>query len=132
MSKIVCKSISVVAFTVVCSAFSLVSAQSPNTIQEVKLTNNDGFNNLRNLINANFDYTNPNLEEGTFNSLVEFNVAENGKITNVHAKGDCRYVSQELEDVMKNLLYKVDLEKLNSNALTTNYVLPVVVNVKNR
>ncbi len=129
MEKLILKSI---AILLIVFSFGFIKAQTTSTIQEVTLSNNDGFNGLRNLIDANFNYTNPDLEEGSFVSIVEFNLAENGKIKNVHTSGDCKFVSTELENVIQNLLFKVNLDKLNENALSTNYKMPVVVNIKNR
>lgn len=63
------------------------------------------------------------------NSELEFKVSDDGKITNVHAKGDCKYVSEELENVMNDLLYKIDVNKLNKNAIAATYVMPVQVRI---
>ncbi len=112
--------------------FGTAAAQESNTIQEIRLSNQDGFNEVRNQLISNFDFTNPNLSEGTVNSEVAFTVEENGKLTNIHAKGDCKYVSEELESVMKNLLLKVNPEKLAGNSMATIYVLPVSVKINNR
>lgn len=113
------------------SLFSNVNAQS-NTIQEIKLTNNDGFNELRNLVINNFDFNNPNFTEGIINSEINFSIADNGKITNVIAKGDCKYVSEELTNVMTHLLYKVDKNKLKENMIASNYVMPVTVKISGK
>lgn len=102
-----------------------------NTIEEVKVNSNDGFSELRKLVINNFDFNNPDLSEGLISSSVEFNVSENGKITNVHAKGGCKYVAAELEQVLSQLLYKVDVSKLSANMLAATYVMPVQVKIEN-
>jgi len=131
MKKITFQSLGVLLLLIMCSFLNVTKAQSSNLISEVKIINGDGFNTLRQLIDSNFDYTNPNLQQGTFNSVLEFNVAENGKIKDVHASGDCRFVSSEIEKVIQSLLYTVDIEKLNGEPLSTHYKMPVVVNIMN-
>ncbi len=105
-----------------------VSAQQKNVIKEVKINSNDGFSELRNLLVQNFDFTNPNLTEGEINSEVKFEVAENGKINKVQVNGDCKYVSEELKDVMNDLVYKFD----NPQRLSQVYILPIKVFVASR
>ena len=132
MKKILKTIFSSTAIIAVMTISGVISAQEKNTIEEIRLSNQDGFSELRNLLVSNFDFTNPNLTSGTVNSTVEFSVAENGKITNVHASGECKYVSEELEDVMKSLLLKVDRSTLADNSMATVYVLPVSVTVSDR
>lgn len=103
-----------------------------NTIQEVQLNKNDAFNEIRNLLMANFDFTNSDYKQGIVNSEVKFDVAENGKIVNVHSKGDCKNVSKEIENVLSKLQYRVDSKKLNNNMIASTYVMPVRVDINNR
>lgn len=77
----------------------------------------------------NFDFTTAEYKEGVINSDVRFSLAENGKITNIHANGDCKNVSKELENVLANLIYKVDVNKLSQNTMATTYVMPVSVTI---
>ncbi|MCE3074558.1 hypothetical protein [Chryseobacterium gwangjuense] len=103
-----------------------------NTIQEVQLNKNDAFSEIRNLLMANFDFTNSDYKQGVVNSEVKFDIAENGKIVNVHSKGDCKNVSKEIENVLSKLLYRVDSNKLNDNMIASTYVMPVRVDINNR
>ncbi|MFC7347123.1 hypothetical protein ACFQO9_10385 [Chryseobacterium zhengzhouense] len=105
---------------------------SGNMIQEVLLNKNDAFNEIRNLLIANFDFTNQDYKQGVVNSEVKFDIAENGKIVNVRSKGDCKNVSKEIENVLSHLQYKVDPSKLNENMLASSYVMPVRVDISNR
>lgn len=130
MKKILFKTAATLFLVFGMSFFSTTKAQN-NKIEEVKLNANDGFSELRNLVINNFDFTTPNLSEGLVSSQIAFNVSENGKITNVHANGDCKYVSAELENVMNQLLYKIDVNKLNRNMIAATYVMPVQVRVEN-
>jgi len=111
-----------------------VKAQTTNsnTIQEVQLNKNDAFNEVRNLLMSNFDFTNSDYKQGIVNSEVQFDVAENGKIVNVHSKGDCKNVSKEIENVLSHLQYKIDSRKLNDNMIASTYVMPVRVDINNR
>lgn len=111
-----------------------VKAQTTNnnTIQEVQLNKNDAFNEIRNLLIANFDFTNSDYKQGIVNSEVKFDIAENGKIVNVRSKGDCKNVSKEIENVLSQLQYKVDTSKLNSNMMASSFVMPVRVDISNR
>ncbi|MCD9854654.1 hypothetical protein LUD75_08040 [Epilithonimonas sp. JDS] len=128
ISKMVALSIFVLA-----GLFSVAQAQeSEKNIQEVVLRSGDAFGELRNLVRDNFDFTKSEYKEGVINSDVRFSLAENGKITNIRANGDCKNVSKELENVLANLLYKVDVNKLNQNMMATTYVMPVSVTIDNR
>ncbi len=112
---------------------NLVKAQtSDNRIQEVFINSGDGFGELRKLLKDNFDFTNQDYKEGIVNSDVRFSLSEDGKITNVHAKGDCKNVSKEIENVLSHLLYKVDMNKLNQKMVASSYVMPVSVMIDNR
>ncbi|WP_312075971.1 hypothetical protein [Chryseobacterium sp.] len=113
--------------------FNSAKAQiaNDNTIQEVKL-NKDAFNEIRNLLMANFDFTNQDYQQGVVNSEVKFDVAENGKIVNVHSKGDCKVVSKEIEKILSNLQYRIEPSKLNDKMLASSYVMPVRVDINNR
>lgn len=132
MKKIFTKAVAILALGVAFSVFSQIKAQSSNNIEEVTINSKGIFGELRQLVVSNFDFTNPNLTEGTTDSVLEFNIAENGKITNIHAKGGCKYVSEELEHVMKSLLYKVDVNKLNKNLMASTFIMPVSVNVNSK
>ncbi|WP_447951247.1 hypothetical protein [Chryseobacterium koreense] len=132
MKKIFTKAVAILALGVAISVFSQIKAQSSNNIEEVTINSKGIFGELRQLVVSNFDFTNPNLTEGTTDSVLEFNIGENGKITNIHAKGDCKYVSEELEHVMKSLLYKVDVNKLNKNLMASTFIMPVSVNVNSK
>lgn len=103
-----------------------------NTIQEIQLNKNDAFNEIRNLLMANFDFTNSDYKQGVVNSEVKFDIAENGKIVNVRSKGDCKNVSKEIVNVLSHLQYKIDPAKLNENMLASSYVMPVKVDINNR
>lgn len=128
ISKMVALSIFVFA-----GLFNVAKAQeSEKNIQEVVLRSGDAFGELRKLVKDNFDFTASEYKEGVINSDVRFSLAENGKITNIRAKGDCKNVSKELENVLANLLYKVDVNKLNQNMMATTYVMPVSVTIDNR
>jgi len=105
---------------------------SSNTIQEVQLNKNDAFNEIRNLLIANFDFTNSDYKQGVVNSEVKFDVADNGKIVNVRSKGDCKNVSKEIEKVLSHLQYKIDPSKLNQNMIASSFVMPVRVDINNR
>jgi len=100
---------------------------SNNTIQEVQLNKNDAFNEIRNLLIANFDFTNSDYKQGVVNSEVKFDIADNGKIVNVRSKGDCKNVSKEIESVLSHLQYKIDPSKLNENMIASSFVMPVRV-----
>ncbi|MGV4413425.1 hypothetical protein [Chryseobacterium sp. T1] len=101
-------------------------------IEEVKVIAGDGFTELRQLLNDNFDFTNIATTEGSVKTQVNFNVAKNGKIVNVKALGDCPEVSTEIENVLNHLLYKLNTSKVNTTLLTTNYVMPVEVFITRR
>lgn len=105
---------------------------SNNTIQEVQLNKNDAFNEIRNLLMDNFDFTNSEYKQGIVNSEVKFDVAENGKIVNVRSKGDCKNVSKEIENVLSHLQYKINPSRLNEKMIASTYVMPVRVDINNR
>lgn len=112
---------------------NLVRAQATdNKIQEVFINSGDGFGELRKLLRDNFDFTNQDYKEGVVNSDVRFSLSEDGKITNVHANGDCKNVSKEIENVLSHLIYKVDMEKLSQKMVASSYVMPVSVTIDNR
>lgn len=112
---------------------SMLRAQSrENKIQEVVLSSADGFGELRKLLKDNFDFTAQDYKEGTVNSNVRFSLTENGKITNIHATGDCENVSKEIENVLSRLIYKVDVGNMNRHMLASSYVMPVSVTISNR
>ncbi|MFZ4928738.1 hypothetical protein [Chryseobacterium sp. Mn2064] len=103
-----------------------------NTIQEIQLTKNETFNDIRGKLMANFDLTNPEYQQGTVNSVVKFDIAKNGKIVNVHSNGDCKTVDKEIETVLSELDYRVDRKDLNDNMMAYTYVMPVTVEINNR
>lgn len=112
---------------------NLVKAQTTdNKIQEVFINSGDGFGELRKLLKDNFDFTNQDYKEGVVNSDVRFSLSEEGKITNVHANGDCKNVSKEIENVLSHLIYKVDMDKLSQKMVASSYVMPVSVTIDNR
>jgi hypothetical protein len=126
-----------VASLFVCGFMAVVNTvkaqtSNNNTIQEVQLNKNDAFNEVRNLLMANFDFTNSDYKQGIVNSEVQFDIAENGKIVNVHSKGDCKNVSKEIENVLSHLQYKIDSKKLNDNMIASTYIMPVRVDINNR
>ncbi len=114
--------------------FSTTKAQTGNhsELQEVTVKSGDGFGELRNLLKDNFDFNNPTFKEGIINSDVSFSLTPDGKISNVHAKGDCKNVSKEIENVLTHLLYKVDVSKLKTNMIADNYTFPVTVMIAQR
>ncbi|AZB20679.1 hypothetical protein EG338_00070 [Kaistella haifensis] len=122
------KLLGVFAILVTAGFTSTVNAQQSNLIKEVNINANDGFNELRNLVIQNFDFTNPDLSEGKINSEVKFEVSENGKIDHVSVNGDCKYVNQELQEVMTHLLYRFD----DSSKMNKSYVLPITVFIASR
>ena len=108
---------------------SNLQAQEKNIIKEVQINPADNFKDLKNIIEQNVDFTNPNFAEGKVNSEVKFEVADNGRIEFLSVKGDCKYVNAELEDVMSHLLYTVkDSSKLTKNV----YVLPITLYIASR
>ncbi|MGH1517347.1 hypothetical protein [Chryseobacterium sp. JK1] len=116
------------------AVFNGVKAQATdhNTIQEIQLTKNQTFNDIRGKLMANFDLTNPEYQQGTVNSVVKFDIAKNGKIVNVHSNGDCKTVDREIETVLSELDYRVDRKDLNDNMMAYTYVMPVTVEINNR
>ncbi|MEA1849318.1 MULTISPECIES: hypothetical protein [Chryseobacterium] len=127
----------VIASFLVCGLVTLMNtakaqATNNNTIQEVQLNKADAFSEIRNLLMDNFDFTNSDYKQGIVNSEVKFDIAENGKIVNVHSKGDCKNVSREIENVLSKLQYRIDSRKLNENMIASTYVMPVRVDINNR
>ena len=130
MKNVVSKVVGALALLVVFSVGNVSNAQTTDSvIPEVTIKNGDGFHKLRNLIGNNFDYANPQFGEGTFKSMVEFDLTEDGKVTNVKAKGDCKHVSAELVNTISTLLYKVDTSKMSEVDLMTHYKMPIVVQI---
>ncbi|PKF75843.1 hypothetical protein [Chryseobacterium sp. PMSZPI] len=115
-------------------AMNTVKAQATNhnTIQEIQLNKNETFNDIRNRLIANFDLTNPDFKQGTVNSVVKFDISQNGKIVNVHSTGDCKNVNKEIETVLSELDYRVDRKSLNENMVAFTYVMPVTVEISNK
>lgn len=118
-------------FLVLVLAFSLsndLHAQV-KTIKEINITYNDGFAQLRNIIAVNFDFNKDIYKEGIVNSEVKFNVNEEGKIVNVVAKGDCKNVDSELENLFSHIQYKLPE---NSGRMATTYVMPIRLDISER
>jgi hypothetical protein len=115
------------------SVINTAKAQTANnTIEEIQLTKNDTFNDIRSRLMENFDLTNVDYKQGTVNSVVKFDIAKNGKIVNVHSNGDCKSVSKEIETVLSELDYRVDRKKVSENMVAYTYVMPVTVEIDNR
>lgn len=131
MKKYVVNVLGVLFFVFAASMFNSINAQQ-NTIEEIKVSNADGFSDLRNLVVTNFDFDNPNYQDGIVDSDVRFEVAENGEIINVHATSDCKFVARELEEVMNGLLYKVDVERSQAKTGNTAFVMPVRLMIATR
>ncbi|ASW73411.1 hypothetical protein IQ37_11465 [Chryseobacterium piperi] len=125
-------SLFVCGFMVVSNQMKAQTTSNNNTIQEVQLNKNDAFSEIRNLLMANFDFTNSDYKQGTVNSQVQFEVSDDGKIVNVRSKGDCKNVSKEIENVLSHLQYRIDSKKLNDNMIASTYVMPVRVDINNR
>ncbi|MDR6157408.1 MULTISPECIES: hypothetical protein [Chryseobacterium] len=103
-----------------------------NTIEEIQLIKNQTFNDIRTRLIENFDLTNTDYKQGVINSVVKFDISKKGKIVNVHASGDCKNVSKEIETVLSDLPYKVDRKKLTENMVAYTFVMPVTVDINNR
>lgn len=126
--KSIIKILGVLGLMITAGLTGTLKAQESNLIKEVKLNSNDGFSHLRNLVEQNFDFTNPNLSEGNINSEVKFEISEEGKISNISVKGDCKYVNEEIQDVISHLLYRFK----DSSKLNKVYVLPISVSIASR
>lgn len=111
------------------SLINTVKAQNinNNVIEEVQLNRNETLNEIRSELIGNFDFANYEYKQGVVNSEVKFEIAENGKIINVHSTGDCKNVSKEIENVLTNM--KVKPSKINKDTLAYTYVMPVTVEI---
>ena len=106
-----------------------LQAQHTNSfIEEVRITNKDGFTQLRNIIAQNFDFTDPQLTEGTTNSLVKFNISTDGKIENVRADSRCRAINKNLESALSGL----HLRFKGQRERPVTYVMPVEISIASR
>lgn len=103
-----------------------------NTIEEVQLHKNDGFNEIRELLIDNFDFTHADYKQGVINSEVRFEIADNGKIVNVHSKGDCKNVSKEIENVLKGSYYPAGRKKSDNAMMAYTYVMPVTIEINSK
>ncbi len=103
-------------------------AQENNLIEEVRITDTDDFTPLRNLIEQNFDFTDPDLSEGTTNTLVKFNISAEGKIENVHADSRCKYINKNLENALSELQFRVK----GKHERPVTYVMPVQIAIASR
>ncbi len=83
---------------------------------------------LRNLIEQNFDFTDPDLSEGTTNTLVKFNISAEGKIENVHADSRCKYINKNLENALSELQFRVK----GKHERPFTYVMPVQIAIASR
>lgn len=128
MKNTILKTFGFIGVLAISAVFSNAKAQEANLLQEVNITQKDNFKQLRNLVSQNFDFTNPNLSEGNTESVVKFEVAENGKISNVEVSGDCKYINEELKNVMTQLSYKFH----NPNQLSNVYVMPINILIASR
>lgn len=108
------------------------NVKGQQNIEEVKVIAGDGFTELRQLLNDNFDFTKIESTEGSVKTQVNFNVGKNGKIVNVKALGDSPEVNTEIENVLNHLLYKLNSDRVNTTLLATNYVMPVEVFITKR
>ncbi len=107
---------------------SLHAQHTNGLIEEVRITNNDGFTQLRNIIEQNFDFTDPQLTEGTTDSLVKFNISTDGKIENVQAESRCKTINKNLESALSglHLRFKEQRDK------PVTYVMPVQIAIASR
>lgn len=128
MKNTILKTFGFIGVLAISTVFSNAKAQEANLLQEVNLTQKENFKQLRNLVSQNFDFTNPNFSEGNTESVVKFEVAENGKINNVEVSGDCKYINEELKNVMTQLSYKFH----NPNQLSNVYVMPINILIASR
>lgn len=110
-----------------CSA-NMQAQQNNNLIEEVRITNNDGFTQLRNIIEQNFDFTDPQLTEGTTDSLVKFNISTDGKIENVQAESRCKTINKNLENTLSDL----HLRFKGQRERPVTYVMPVRIAIASR
>lgn len=128
MKNLISKIVGTSVFIVLFSFTSLAFAQEKNVIEEINIHNNNNFAELKNLLADNFDYSNPNLALGKTEATIKFEIAENGKITNVHAESNCKYAAEEVEKVMKELIYRFKNENLQANS----YVMPITIAIASR
>ncbi len=128
MKNTILKTFGFIGVLAISTVFSNAKAQEANLLQEVNVTQKENFKELRNLVSQNFDFTNPNFSEGNTESMVKFEVAENGKINNVEVSGDCKYINEELKNVMTQLSYKFR----NPNQLSNVYVMPINILIASR
>lgn len=128
MKNTILKTFGFIGVLAISTVFSNAKAQEVNLLQEVNVTQKENFKELRNLVSQNFDFTNPNFSEGNTESVVKFEVAENGKINNVEVSGDCKYINEELKNVMTQLSYKFH----NPNQLSNVYVMPINILIASR
>lgn len=104
-----------------------VAAQEANVIEQVNLKN-DGFNDFRKHISENFDFSNPNMEEGISQSVIKFQVSEKGKMQNIHAESKCKFVKAEIENFLKNTKYRFNTHR----NMPATYVMPVQIAIAAR
>ena len=105
-----------------------VKAQQNNLIEEVRISNNEDFTQLRNIIQQNFDFGDEQLTEGTTNTVVKFEISAAGKIENVHAESSCKYINKNLENALSDLQFRFKGQRER----TYIYVLPVQIAIASR
>lgn len=123
-NKILKTSFAACIFLLIAGFSSNLNAQNndSNVIPEVKLIKSDNFNQIKDYLHNNFDYTEVESLPGVYNSDVKFEIDENGKVKNVKANGDCKYVDKELEQTLNEMM---DALKSDKNAMATTYIMPV-------
>ena len=105
-----------------------VKAQQNNLIEEVRISNNEDFTQLRNIIQQNFDFGDEQLTEGTTNTVVKFEISATGKIENVHAESSCKYINRNLENALSDLQFRFKGQRERPYV----YVLPVQIAIVSR
>lgn len=129
VSNLGIKLVGVVAFVFLAGTAQLKAqtTEKEKQIEEVTLSQSPVTKIVNEKIDQNFNFTNLNdVEIGhSYQSNVRFTVLENGKISNVSANGDNKYIDTELVNVLSHL----NLKKYKE-AAPNKYVLPVTVNVE--
>ncbi len=122
------------AFFAFAAFFNPLQAQhtESNQIAAVNVSSNDGFNELRALLVDQFDFTNPDMQQGEVKTDLKFTVNKDGSIANVQAVGGCKYVEAELENVLSHLHYRLNTDKIRVDTQNTSFVMPVNVMIASR
>lgn len=111
------------AITLTAGLGSTVKAQSTKDIETVNIRNAESFSYVKNLLQQNFDYTNPNLTPGDAQSILKFEVDKNGKIIKVRAEGKNAELNKGIENALTGLLYRAPYK-------SSPYVYVVPVNLQ--